>query len=169
MEPKKTIYREYFPKYMGHIPMKGEVIGMTVGATNEFIKEMLNKEPPSEEKLIPSTQRDYTYYNKAYFHENLSKDYPIEEDKIYSNNSSEARTWIAGNKFNIYPQHIPGYRAHIPGIVSSNIFGMSYAKSTATAIKGDFVKTIDVPADDRYKSVFKKYYTKPRDRLDGGK
>ncbi len=108
MEPKKTIYREYFPKYMGHIPMKGEVIGMTVGATNEFIKEMLNKEPPNEERLIPSAPKDYTYYNKAYFHENLCKDYKLEEKEIYSNVSKDARTWIGGAKYNIYPQHIPG-------------------------------------------------------------
>ena len=35
---KKSLYREYFPGYMGHIPLKNEVIGMTVGATNQFIK-----------------------------------------------------------------------------------------------------------------------------------
>ena len=29
---------------MGHIPVKMEVIGMTVGATNEYIKELLNKD-----------------------------------------------------------------------------------------------------------------------------
>ena len=35
---KKNLYREYFPGYMGHIPFKYEVIGMTVGATNNYIK-----------------------------------------------------------------------------------------------------------------------------------
>ena len=35
---KKSLYREYFPGYMGHIPLKNEVIGMTVGATNNYIK-----------------------------------------------------------------------------------------------------------------------------------
>jgi 6-phosphogluconolactonase/glucosamine-6-phosphate isomerase/deaminase len=108
MDKKKTIYREYFPKYMGHIPVKNEVIGMTVGATNEYIYELLNKEPPNDERLVPSAQDDYNYYNKAYFHENLCKDYKLEEDQIYSNNSKDARTWIGGSKYNIYPQHIPG-------------------------------------------------------------
>ena len=41
---------------------------------------------------------------------------------------------------------------------------MSYAKATAAAVKGDYVKAMDVPADDRYKTVFKKYYTKPKMR-----
>lgn len=59
-----------------------------------------------------------------------------------------------------------GYRAHIPGITSSNIFGTSYAKATSIAIKGDYVRTMDIPPQDRYKSVFNQYYTKPKMRLD---
>ena len=31
---KKNMYRENFPGYMGHIPYKYEVVGRTVGATN---------------------------------------------------------------------------------------------------------------------------------------
>jgi len=108
MDKKKTIYREYFPGYMGHIPVKGEVIGMTVGATNDYIKEILNREPPQEEKLVPSAHKDYSFYNKSYFHENLSKDYRLEEPAIFSNQSKDAKTWIGGSKYNIYPQHIPG-------------------------------------------------------------
>lgn len=45
---------------------------------------------------------------------------------------------------------------------------MSYAKATSTAIKGDYVKTMDVPPDDRYKTIFKKYYTKPKMREEDG-
>ena len=104
----KTIYREYFPGYMGHIPMKNEVIGMTVGSTNEYIKSYLTREPNYEEKLVPSVQKDYTYYNKGYFTNNLAKGYQLEEDNVYSNRSKDARTWISGSKYKIYPQHIPG-------------------------------------------------------------
>jgi hypothetical protein len=104
----KLVYREYFPGYLGHIPLKNETIGMTVGATNEHIKKILTKEPPQEDQLVPSPTTDYTFYNKNYFNDNFSKDYKLEEDKIYSNRSAEAKTWIAGSKFKIYPQHIPG-------------------------------------------------------------
>lgn len=104
----KMVYREYFPGYMGHIPLKNDTIGMTVGATNDHIKKILNKEPPHEDQLVPSPNSDYTFYNKNYFNDNFSKDYKLEEDKIYSNRSAEAKTWISGSKFQINPQHIPG-------------------------------------------------------------
>ena len=41
---KKSIYREHFPGYMGHIPYKYSIIGKTVGSTNETIKELLDLE-----------------------------------------------------------------------------------------------------------------------------
>jgi len=157
----KTIYREYFPGYMGHIPMKNEVIGMTVGATNDYIKSYLTREPEFEQKMFPSTQNDYSYYNKGYFNENFSKEYKLEEDKIFSNRSKLAKTWISGSKYQIYPQHIPGYTAHIPGIVSSNLIGMNFAKTSAVAIKGDYHKNSDIPSDDRYTTQFKKEFVLP--------
>jgi hypothetical protein len=158
----KTIFREYFPGYMGHIPMKNEVIGMTVGATNEYIKSYLTREPEYEEKLVPSAQNDYAYYNKGYFNENFAKEYKLEEDKNFSNRSKEAKTWIGGAKYSIYPQHIPGYTGQITGVVSSNIIGMNYAKTSAVAIKGEYHKMADVPSDDRYKTQFKKDFVNPK-------
>ena len=158
----KTLYREYFPGYMGHIPFKNDTIGMTVGATNEHIKSFLTREPEYEHKLVPSAQNDYSYYNKRYFTENMSKDYNLEEEKVFSNKSKEARTWINGSKYKIYPQHIPGYQGHIPGIYGSNILGTSYAKATAVAIKGDYCKERDLPSDEKYKTITKLYYGKPK-------
>ena len=76
---KKGLYREYYPGYMGHIPYKYEVIGMTVGATNNHIKSLLTKEPDYEQTFIPSTKEDYTYYNKDYFSDTMSKNYPLED------------------------------------------------------------------------------------------
>jgi hypothetical protein len=146
---------------MGHIPLKNDTIGMTVGATNNHIKKILTKEPPHEDQLVPSPTTDYTFYNKNYFNDNFSKDYRLEEDKIFSNRSAEAKTWISGSKFRINPQHIPGYKAHIPGIYSSNIHGQSYTKSTALAIKGEYSKNIDLPSEDRYTSTNRKYFKKP--------
>jgi hypothetical protein len=178
----KTIYREYFPGYMGHIPMKNEVIGMTVGATNDYIKSYLTREPDYEEALMPSTAKDYTFYNKGYYNDNMAKGYKLEEDKVYSNRSRDAKTWICGSKHKLYPQHIPGYTGHLTGITpvinlgtgsnnvnssskkGSNIFGVSYAKATSIAIKGDYCKGPDLPADERYKTMQKLSYTKPKMR-----
>ena len=93
---------------MGHIPLKNDTIGMTVGATNDHIKKILTKEPPHEGQLVASPNTDYTFYNKNYFNDNFSKDYKLEEDKIYSNRSAEAKTWICGSKFKINPQNVFG-------------------------------------------------------------
>ena len=142
---------------MGHIPYKYEVIGMTVGATNAHIKSLLRKEPDYEKTFIPSNRIDYTYYNKDYFSQSMSKNYPLEEDKIYSNKSKDARTWICGNKHVLYPEHIPGYTGHITGIESnlkkgSNIYGTSYSKASSIAVKGAFCNQIDLPVTERYTS-----------------
>ena len=161
IESKSATYRDSFPGYMGHIPYKKEVIGMTVGATNDHIKNILTTEPNKEEILKPITYEDFSMYNKDYFNHNFSKDYKLEEEKIYSNTSNAADTWINGSKFKIYPQHIPNYKAHVPGIYSSNIHGVGYSKTTAIAIKGDYCKQSDLPKEERYKSTFKMYFDKP--------
>lgn len=166
---KKNLYREYFPGYMGHIPLKNEVIGMTVGATNNFIKSFLTKEPDYQQTFIPSIYRNYTYYNKGYFNEEMSKGYELEEDKVFSNRSKEAKTWINGNKHQLYPEHIPGYTGHVSGVEpagkkGSSIFGVSYAKATSIAVKGNYSKEIDVPPEERYTSLQKATYTAPKMR-----
>ncbi len=166
---KKGYYREFYPGYMGHIPYKYEVIGMTVGATNSHIKSLLRKEPDYEKTFVPSNRTDYTYYNKDYFSPTMSKNYPLEEDKIYSNKSKDARTWICGNKHVLYPEHIPGYTGHITGIESnlkkgSNIYGTSYSKASSVAIKGAFCNMIDLPVPERYTSEMKERFQKPRMR-----
>ena len=166
---KKGYYREFYPGYMGHIPYKYEVIGMTVGATNSHIKSLLRKEPDYEKTFVPSTKTDYTYYNKDYFSPSMAKNYPLEEDKIYSNKSKDARTWICGNKHVLYPEHIPGYTGHITGIETStrkgsNIFGQSYAKASSIAIKGEFCNKYDLPNDERYTSEMKYRFVTPKIR-----
>lgn len=168
---KKSLYREFFPGYSGHIPLKSEVIGMTVGATNEFIKSSLTKEPDYSQTFIPSNMRDYTFYNKGYFNKDMAKNYPLEEDKIFSNRSKEARTWICGSKYQLYPEHIPGYTGHVSGIETtnqkgSNLFGLSYAKGTSKAIKGDYVNDTNLPVEERYTSVTKASFVKPKMRSD---
>ena len=66
---KKNIYREYYRGYGGHIPYKLWVFGMTVDATNNYIKSLLTKEPDYSSTFIPSIKNDYTYYKKDYFND----------------------------------------------------------------------------------------------------
>ncbi|MCQ2819669.1 MAG: hypothetical protein MJ252_20585 [archaeon] len=159
---KKSIYREHFPGYMGHIPYKYEVVGRTVGSSNAYIKSLLNKEPDYSQTFVPSVNQDYTMYNRKYFTDSTSKKYPLEEDKIFSNRSKEATTWICGAKHQIRPQHIPGYTGHVRGVnieqseKGSPLFGMSYAKATSVAIKDN---SPDVPLKKNF------YVTEMSDRM----
>jgi len=41
---------------------------------------------------------------------------------------------------------------------------MSYAKSTAVSIKGEYCKKSDLPSSDRYQTVTKMYFDKPKVR-----
>jgi hypothetical protein len=166
METNKIVCRENFPGYSGHIPLKFEVVGMTIGGTNNHIQKVANGEPPYEQTIKNIPYDDYSTYNKDYFNYDFSKEYKLEEDKIYSNKSKEADTWIGGSKYKIYPQHIPGYKSHVPGIYSSNIHGMGYSKSTAIAIKGEYPKGIDVTPEEKYKSTTNLYYSKPKTKID---
>lgn len=156
-------YREDFPQYSGYIPYKkNEVIGMTVGATNNYIKKIISKEPVKEEVIVPIAYNDYSYYNKDYFNKTFSKDYKLDEEEAYSNSAKNADTWISSSKYKIYPQHIPGYQSHVPGVNSGNIIGVNYSKATAKAIKGDYSKGFDTTIEDKYKTCNNVYFDKPK-------
>ena len=159
---KKSNFREDFPGYQGHIPYKYSIIGKTVGSTNETIKELLSTEPPKETSLKPGECTDFSHYNRDYYCDNFDRNYPLEEDKIYSNKSKDAQTWIAGDKYKIYPQHIPNVQCHVPGIYSSNIYGLGYSKSTAVSIKGDYNKEQNCTNEERFKSTNQTIYKKPK-------
>lgn len=51
----------------------------------------------------------------------------------YGNWSKHAINWIAGPNHEIRYQQVPGYTGHVPSIKAENIFGKSYARTTATA------------------------------------
>ena len=161
---KKSILREDFPGYQGHIPYKFSIIGKTVGATNETIKDLLTTEPPKSTLLRPSDQTDFSHYDRDYYCDTFYRGYPLEEDKIFSNRSKEAQTWIVGDKYKIYPQHIPGVVCHVPGIYSSNIYVLPYSKTTAVSIKGDYNKNPDCTDKERFTSTNMITYTKPKTR-----
>ena len=133
------------------------------------IDSFITKEPDYSQTYIPSINKDYTYYKKDYFNSDFAKGYELEEDKIFGMRSKEARTWIDGNKHQLYPEHIPGYTGKLTGIEPAGkkgcpIFGQSYAKSSAISIKGNYNKDIDVPPEDRYLSVQKKNFVMPQMR-----
>lgn len=163
-DSRMSTFREDYPGYQGHIPYKYSIIGRTIGSTNDAIRGLLTTEPPKTTLLKPAKNDNFSHYNRDYFNDIFERDFPLEEEKIFSNKSKDAETWISGDKYKIYPQHIPLVQVHVPGIYSSNIYGMGYSKSTARAIKGDYNKAQDCTNEERYKSTNQTVYTKPKVR-----
>jgi len=157
----KSNYREDFPGYQGFIPYKYSIIGKNVGATNEAIKSLLSDEPPKDTLLKPGDRKDYSHYNRDYYSDNFDRSYPLEEEKIYTNKSKDARTWICSDKYKIYPQHIPNLQTHVPGIYSSNIYGKGFSKASAIAIKRDYNQGTDCTNEDRYRTTNQEAFNKP--------
>ena len=162
---KKSNYREDYPGYQGFIPYKYSIIGKNVGARNEAIKSLLTDEPPKDISFKPGKDRDFSHYNRDYYNDNFDRSYPLEEEKIYTNKSKDSKTWLAGDKYKIYPQHIPNLQTHVPGIYSSNIYGVGFSKASAIAIKGDYNKNSDMPNNERYKTTNQITYNVPKIRF----
>lgn len=160
-------FRPGYPGYTGYIPYKYSIIGKTIGGTTEMIEEMLTDNVQKEINLGNNPQEDYGRNTKNYFNREFNRSYPLEEDKIYTTKSKDAKTWIRGDKYKIYPQQIPGTQTYIPGIIPSNIYGMNYAKASAISIKGDYDKTFEGQNSDRYKSIFKENFKNPMVNLRG--
>jgi len=54
----------------------------------------------------------------------------------------KGETWIGGPTDTLKAQHVPGYAGYVPQITSENLFGRSFAKTTAKAINGDYEKGV---------------------------
>ena len=162
---KKSNYREDYPGYQGFIPYKYSIIGKNVGARNEAIKSLLTDEPPKDISIKPGQNRDFSHYNRDYYNDNFDRSYPLEEEKIFTNKSKDSKTWIAGDKYKIYLQHIPNLQTHVPGIYSSNIYGVGFPKASAIAIKGNYNKGQDLPNNERYKTTNQLTYNTPKIRI----
>ena len=78
---------------------------------------------------------------------------------IIYNSKTDDQIRILCDKYKIYPQHIPNVQCHVPGIYSSNIYGLGYSKSTAVSIKGDYSKEQNCTNEERFKSTNQKIYT----------
>ena len=162
---KKSNYREDYPGYQGFIPYKYSIIGKNVGARNEAIKSLLKDDPPKDMNLKSAQYKDYSHYNRDYYNDNFDRSYPLEEENIFTNKSKDSKTWLSGEKYKIYPQHIPNLQTHVPGIYSSNLYGMGFSKASAIAIKGDYNKNSDCSNEERYKTTNQTTYKMPKVKI----
>ena len=70
-----------------------------------------------------------------------------------SNRSKEGTTWIGGHTQNLKPQHIPGYKGHVPGIHSENIFAKTYGATTSKIIGQEHTVGNNLPKDERFRTT----------------
>ena len=63
-------FADNFPVYLGFIPLKNDVIGMTIGAANEYVRNNVDKKPVETENLGSIKYDDYSQYHKDYFNIN---------------------------------------------------------------------------------------------------
>ena len=69
---------------------------------------------------------------------------------LVTNNSKKGENWLGGPTANIKAQHIPNYAGYVPEIKSENLYGRSFAKTSGSAINGEYVKGFVPPEVDRF-------------------
>ncbi len=76
-----------------------------------------------------------------------------------SNRSKEGKTWIGGHTQNLKPQHIPGYKGHVPGIHSENIFGRTYGHTTGKIIGQEHTVGNEITNEERFRTTTQQEYS----------
>lgn len=138
--------KDYLPGYTGFVASKKDVYGCTVGETARQLKHESYKYTnfTADNEAQSGLNRQRAFYS--------SKLSPTEEElKVtLGNHSKKAETWIGGHTQNIKPQHIPGYKGHIPGIHSENVFAKTYGKTTSQIIAKEHIIGNQLPNHERF-------------------
>ncbi len=77
----------------------------------------------------------------------------VNDEPKVSNRSKYAKNWIAGPTHEVQPQHVPGYTGHVHSVVSENLHGRSYARTTASSLNRQLSKGNDISPQERFKSM----------------
>jgi hypothetical protein len=64
-------------------------------------------------------------------------------------------------------QHIPGYKGHVPGVISENVFAKSFAKTSQLSIGQRVPTGHDLPSKIRYKTTQRDEFTEKNFRRIG--
>jgi hypothetical protein len=77
----------------------------------------------------------------------------INDELMVSNRSRYAKNWIGGPTHEVKAQHVPGYRGHVHGVVSENLHGKSYARTTASSLNREMARGNDIKPEERFKTL----------------
>lgn len=141
--------KEYLPGYTGHAPKKNEVYGCTAGDINRIIMGAGAK-PSNYDVDVAVGKPSYAT------RENYSKPPPVNHEGgnvTYGNNSKKGENWLGGPTQNLKAQHIPGYGGYVPQVKSEGLYGRSFAKTTGSAINGEYNKGQQPPLNERFQTT----------------
>lgn len=141
--------KEYLPGYTGHAPKKNEVYGCTAGDINRIIMGTGNK--PSNFDVDVSVGKP-SYATRANYSQPPAVDH-AGAAVTYGNNSKAGENWLGGPTQNLKAQHVPGYAGYVPQVKSENLFGKSFAKTTGSAINGEYNKGQQPPLNERFQTM----------------
>jgi hypothetical protein len=138
--------KQYLPHYTGHVPKKNDIYGCTAGDINKIITNTGYK--PSNYDVDVAVGKPQ--FAQREFYSNAPATDKLNDQMQYGNHSKHGDNWLGGPNSNIKAQHIPGYAGYVPQIKSENLYAKSFAKTTAGAINGEYVKGTEPPAIDRF-------------------
>ncbi|CAI2370681.1 unnamed protein product [Moneuplotes crassus] len=127
---KKEVKKVFIPGYTGHVPHKKNLPPSVFIVESDIAKKgLVNKEAKITAGRHPGACSYLGQKNR-----NMSAGPNLKANHMkYGNWSKKAPNWICGPNYQIRYQHVPGYTCHVPGVKAENIFGKSYARTTATA------------------------------------
>jgi hypothetical protein len=141
--------KDYLPGYTGFVAHKKDVYGCTVGETSRQLNHQSYKYTnfTADNEAQSGVNRQKNFY--------CSKPVPADEEinLTLSNRSKAATTWVGGHTQNLKPQHIPGYKGHVPGIHSENVFGRTYGTTTGKIISKECTIGNNLPTKERFQTM----------------
>lgn len=135
--------KEYLPGYTGFVAGKKDVYGHTVGETSKQLKQ---KSATFEN---PAGTTGINIKSKAFY---SFKPAPVDQDidRTLGNRSKEGATWIGGHTQMLKPQHIPGYKGHVPGIHSENLYAKTFGNTTSAIMCKEHTVGNTISNEERY-------------------
>lgn len=141
--------KDYLPGYTGFVARKKDVYGCTVGETSRQLNHESYKYTnfTADNEAHSGLNRQKAFYS--------SKPAPADShlSKTLGNRSKEGETWIGGHTQNLKPQHIPGYKGHIPGMHSENMFAKTYGETTGKIIAKEHTIGNNISNQERFQTT----------------
>lgn len=138
--------KDYLPGYTGFVAGKKDVYGCTVGETSRQLKHESYKYTnyTADNEAKSGINRNKVYYS--------FKPAPVEDElkKTLGNRSKEGATWIGGHTQMLKPQHIPGYKGHVPGIYSENLYAKTFGNTTSKIMSKEHTIGNNIPTEERF-------------------